>query len=79
MMKWSARLTAILVVCLFAELCFPLRANAYIDPGTGSYMFQMMIGFLVGALFAVKLFWQRMKNFLRRLVFRQEQSENDER
>ena len=34
--------------------------HAYIDPATGSYVLQMLIAGLVGAAFAVKLFWHRL-------------------
>jgi hypothetical protein len=35
----------------------------YLDPGTGSYIFQMLIAGLVGAGFAVKMFWTQIKCF----------------
>lgn len=36
-------------------------ANAYIDPGTGSYIFQIVIGgLLAGGLF-LKTFWRRIR------------------
>ncbi len=44
-------------------LASPGRAHAYLDPGTGSYLFQILIAALVGGLFAVKLFWGRIKLF----------------
>jgi hypothetical protein len=37
---------------------------AYIDPGSGSYFFQLLIGGLLGAAVAVKLFWRRVWAFL---------------
>jgi hypothetical protein len=37
---------------------------AYIDPGSGSYFFQLVIGGLLGAAVAVKLFWRRVWAFL---------------
>jgi len=36
---------------------------AYLDPGTGSYMFQLAIALLAGGLFAIKLYWRRIKTF----------------
>ncbi len=39
----------------------PQPAYAYLDLGTGSYIFQMAIGMFVGALFAVKMFWSTIK------------------
>ena len=37
---------------------------AYIDPGTGSVIIQMIIGGLVGTGIAVKVFWYRIKSAL---------------
>ena len=39
-------------------------ASAYIDPGTGSIIIQMIIGGLVGVGIAVKVFWFRIKSAL---------------
>jgi hypothetical protein len=36
----------------------------YLDPGTGSYIFQMLIAGMVGAGFAVKIFWTQIKCFV---------------
>jgi hypothetical protein len=37
---------------------------AYIDPGSGSYFFQILIGGLLGAAVALKLWWRRIWVFL---------------
>ena len=37
------------------------NAYAYLDPGTGSIIAQMLIGTLVGAGLAIKIYWQRIK------------------
>jgi len=42
---------------------FP-NAFAYIDPGTGSIIVQMIIGGLVGVGIAIKVFWFRIKTAL---------------
>jgi hypothetical protein len=34
---------------------------AYIDPGTGSYVLQMAIAGALGASYAVKHYWARLK------------------
>jgi hypothetical protein len=39
-------------------------AHAYVDPGTGSYIFQVLIGVFLGAAVAVKLFWRRICGFV---------------
>ena len=38
---------------------------AYLDPGTGSYILQLIIGALIGGLFAVKLFWNQIRAFFK--------------
>lgn len=50
-------------------LCFFTYKDvyAYLDPGTGSYVLQMVIAGLLGALFFIKLSWKKMKNFFSNL------------
>ena len=52
-------------------------AFAYLDPGTGSMIFQVALASLFGVLLAVKTFWVQIKHFvfaniLRRQVVAQE-------
>lgn len=42
-------------------------AAGYIDPGTGSYVLQIAIAFLVGLAFSVKVFWKKISAFLRKI------------
>jgi hypothetical protein len=42
------------------------QANAYIDPGSGSYIFQLVIGAVLGAGVALRVFWGRIKAFFSR-------------
>ena len=39
---------------------------AYLDPGTGSYLFQLALAGVLGASYAVKHFWARLKNIFTR-------------
>ncbi len=39
------------------------QAHAYLDPGTGSMMLQIVIASLIGGLFALKGYWSRIKSF----------------
>jgi len=43
---------------------------AYIDPGTGSFILQILIGSLLGSLFVLKIFWHRITCFVGRLFGR---------
>ena len=45
-------------------LLFPLDAYGYIDPGTGSYVFQIIIAAFVAVSFAVKVYWHKIRKFV---------------
>jgi len=49
------------------------RAFAYLDPGTGSFLFQMIAATVLGGLFAIKIFWKKIKFFFKNLFFSNEQ------
>jgi hypothetical protein len=55
---------AVLGFLLLFVIGFPASANAYIDPGTGSYIFQTIIAVVIGASFTIKLYWNKIKTFL---------------
>ena len=46
-------------------LLFPPPTYAYIDPGTGSYLVQVVIAGLLGVLVSLKIYWARIKTFLK--------------
>jgi len=37
---------------------------AYVDPGTGSYLLQLLIATILGGLFVIKTYWRRIMSFL---------------
>lgn len=45
-------------------------AHAYIDMGTGSLIFQMLVAGIVGAGFTIKVYWHALKNRVNRLLGR---------
>ena len=51
----------IITLTLIFVLCFP--AYAYLDPGTGSYFIQIIIATLLGAMYAIKHYWYKIKLF----------------
>ena len=53
--------TATITLTLIFVLCFP--AYAYLDPGTGSYFLQIIVATLLGAMYAIKQFWYKIKIF----------------
>ena len=43
---------------------------AYIDPGTGSYIVQVLIASVVGLAYGVKVYWVKIRSLLGRLFQR---------
>jgi hypothetical protein len=61
-------LCAVLFVFILANVAWPRSdIEAYIDPGTGSLILQILLAALVGTGFAVKIFWANIKSFFSRL------------
>jgi len=61
---------ALKVTCVAAVGCllFPSYAYGYIDPGTGSYIFQIVVAAFVAVSFAVKVYWHKIKKLVGRLL-----------
>ena len=51
------------LLAALASLFLVREAHAYLDPGTGSYILQILIAGLFGALFMLKVFWGRIVEF----------------
>jgi hypothetical protein len=49
------------VLFLLAWVIFPPSTHAYIDPGTGSYILQIVIAGIAASVFALKMFWGKIK------------------
>ncbi len=58
----SSLLALTLMVCVLSRG----DAQGYIDPGTGSYLFQLATAGIFGALYAAKVFWIDIRGFLTR-------------
>ena len=54
----------ILLIELFANVRF---ANAYIDAGTGSYIFQLLIAGLLGGMFFIKKIFRSISDFFKKI------------
>lgn len=53
------------VYFLLTELTYP-----YIDPGSGSYVIQLAIAFLLGSLAMLKIYWSKIRSFFQRRTFK---------
>lgn len=54
-----------------------LMAIAYLDPGSGSFIIQLLAATLLGGLFVLKTSWKRITTFFRGL-FSKEDKHQDE-
>jgi len=61
-----------LLDCL-SKICY-----AYLDPGSGSYIFQLLIASIVGLAFVIKVYWRRLMGFLKGLFSRNEEIDGRE-
>jgi len=55
-----------------------LSGHAYLDPGSGSFIFQLLLAALVGAAFLIKVYWTKIKSFFGRIFRREESKQADE-
>jgi hypothetical protein len=61
-----AEATRLLLCLLCLQVLLPSEAHAYLDPGTGSFVFQMIVASIVGAAVTLKMYWRQAKTFLLR-------------
>jgi hypothetical protein len=61
--RFVSKTSSYALLAVSAWLLLTREAHAYLDPGTGSYILQILIASLVGALFMLKVFWGRIIGF----------------
>ena len=61
---------------LFLSLIAPSAAFAYLDPGSGSMLLQLVLGGLAGLAVIAKLYWHRLLGLFGRNA-QQEESESE--
>jgi hypothetical protein len=47
-----------------------VKGFAYLDPGSGSFLLQVLATVVLGALLAARLYWARLKTFFGNLLSR---------
>jgi len=62
----AVSLPAVLYLAMCIELATSGPAAAYVDLGTGSYIFQLAVGAMLGALYFLRAYLSRAFGFLRR-------------
>ena len=61
----------LLILILLFPAIAPPPAYAYLDPGSGSFILQMIIAGFVTSMFVIKMYWEKTKNFMKKLFFKQ--------
>ena len=64
----------VVILTVILILCSVSKAHAYIDPGTGSYIIQVIIGGLLGAAFALKVYWEKVRAYFSKLFSKRTKS-----
>ena len=71
-----SRLT--LMIISFQLLCYQ-NAYAYLDPSTGSYILQILMAAFLGAIFTIKVYWEKILGLFRKNdSLKQSQNDTDE-
>lgn len=68
----------VVILTVILLLCSVCKAYAYIDPGTGSYIIQVMIGGLLGGAFALKVYWKKVRAYFSKLFSKRTKSDKHE-
>jgi hypothetical protein len=63
-------------ILLVAARSILTAPHAYLDPGSGSFLLQLLLAGILGGAFIVRSQWTRIKGFFRRL-FRRGQSPDE--
>jgi hypothetical protein len=66
----------IVLIGIIAGLFSPAKADPlYLDPGSGSFLIQLIIASAVGAAFVIRSYWGKIKSFANRLLKKQDTDE----
>ena len=68
------KIRSILLISLLLLVFSTKPAHAYLDPGTGSYILQILAAGVLGGLFAVKTFWRQITTFLMGIFSRKKEN-----
>ena len=66
-MNHFRHLATVTVLVFLFYLTFPRTAHAYLDPGTGSFLIQMILAALLGVSVTIRIYWGKIKTFFVRL------------
>jgi len=53
-----------LILIVGMQFVFSQNALAYLDPGTGSFLFQILLATLIGGLYTIRTFWKNICGYI---------------
>ena len=67
-----------LLISPLIALIIPLiSTRPYLDPGSGSFILQILIATLVGSLFLIKAYWKKIRAFLKKTFSKGQDGEQE--
>jgi len=78
-MKYAKKTLALflLITCIIMTLYD--EAYAYLDPGTGSFIFQMALAAVLAAAVTMKLWWKKVIMFISGIFSKSQNQETDDK
>ena len=64
-----------LYIIILSILIFPQIVFAYLDPGTGSLIIQIILGIIFGIGLGIRIFWSKIKQFFS-IIFKKNKNNN---
>lgn len=61
-----------IVIITLSIIVLSKKAHAYLDPGTGSYVIQVLLAVLFGSILSIKIFWNRIKVFIDKIFLKRD-------
>jgi len=74
---WGLRKFRLGILSIVISLFFSQEAYAYLDPGSGSYILQLIIGIIVGVSFMIKTYWRKIINLFINLFSKQKKDKKN--
>jgi hypothetical protein len=66
-----------LISSLIVLLLPLIGTHPYLDPGSGSFILQILIATLVGSLFLIKVYWKKIKDFFKKSDAKEQDGEEE--
>jgi len=63
--SFMLRLVFVLPLAMLTSISMPTNVYAYLDPGSGSYVLQIILAFVLGGLYSLKFFMAKIRAFLK--------------